>query len=153
MNGDKLSPGAIIDLTDWAELENADGSAFPVTPAKLHDLTSGDFLKVTSSLSHLYHALLNDGVVYSATAQLSGMSPHSWATAKVEPHSPLHGMGINFHSEASSFHGWPMWPSMSALSTSSAFENGGIFADRAISRFPEHQEYLPGSISGRRLLL
>lgn len=68
MNGDKLNPGAIIDLTNWAELENADGSAFPVTPAKLHDLTSGDFLKVTSSLSHLYHALLNDGVVYSATA-------------------------------------------------------------------------------------
>ncbi|MFD5774988.1 hypothetical protein [Streptomyces fungicidicus] len=68
MNGDKLNPCAIIDLTDWAELENADGSAFPVTPTKLHDLASGDFSKVASSVNHLYDALLNDGVVYSATA-------------------------------------------------------------------------------------
>ncbi|MEU9775448.1 MULTISPECIES: hypothetical protein [unclassified Streptomyces] len=68
MNGDKLNPCAIIDLTDWAELENADGPAFPVSPTKLRDLASGDFSKVTSSLNHLYDALLNDGVVYSATA-------------------------------------------------------------------------------------
>ncbi|WP_405899400.1 hypothetical protein OG242_19650 [Streptomyces sp. NBC_00727] len=68
MNGDKLNLCAIIDLADWAELGNADGSAFPDTPAKLHDLASGDFSKVTSSLNHLYYALLNDGVVYSATA-------------------------------------------------------------------------------------
>ncbi|WP_432123669.1 hypothetical protein [Streptomyces sp. C10-9-1] len=68
MNGDKLNPCAIIDLTDWAELENSDGPAFPVTPTKLRDLASGDFSKVTSSLNHLYDALLNDGVVYSATA-------------------------------------------------------------------------------------
>ncbi|MEU8741850.1 hypothetical protein [Streptomyces halstedii] len=68
MNGDKLNPCAIIDLANWAELENADGSAFPVTPAKLHDLASDDFSKVSSSLNHLYNVLLNDGIVYSATA-------------------------------------------------------------------------------------
>ncbi|WP_265868566.1 hypothetical protein [Streptomyces sp. SKN60] len=67
MNGDNLNPYAILNLTDWASLENADGSAFPDTPAKLRDLSSGDFPAVTSSLDHLYSALLNDGVVYSAT--------------------------------------------------------------------------------------
>ncbi|MFH9327903.1 hypothetical protein ACH4KU_02820 [Streptomyces althioticus] len=67
MNGDALNPNAIVDLTDWVSLENADGLAFPHTPARLRDLTSGDFSAVTSSLDHLNSALLNDGVVYSAT--------------------------------------------------------------------------------------
>ncbi|MGW9205486.1 hypothetical protein ACWGR4_00670 [Embleya sp. NPDC055664] len=67
MNGDNLNPYAIIDLTDWADLENADGVAFPDTPAKLRDLASGDFSAVVSSLDHLDNTLLNDGVVYSAT--------------------------------------------------------------------------------------
>ncbi|MEF2528341.1 MULTISPECIES: hypothetical protein [Streptomyces] len=67
MNGDNLNPQAILGLTDWANLENADGLAFPDTPARLRDLTSGDFSAVGSSLDHLYSALLNDGVVYSAT--------------------------------------------------------------------------------------
>ncbi|MEU6234430.1 hypothetical protein [Kitasatospora sp. NPDC047058] len=67
MNGDNLNPYAIIDLTDWANLENADGLAFPDTPARLCDLASGDFSAVTTSLNYLYSTLLNDGVVYSAT--------------------------------------------------------------------------------------
>ncbi|MFD7895406.1 hypothetical protein [Streptomyces sp. NPDC059743] len=67
MNGDNLNPYAIVNLTDWANLENADGLAFPDTPAKLRDLASGDLSAVTSSLNHLYNTLLNDGVVYSAT--------------------------------------------------------------------------------------
>ena len=65
---DNVNPLAILELTEWVNLENADGPAFPDTPARLRDLVSGDFSAVTSSLSHLYSALLNDGVVYSATA-------------------------------------------------------------------------------------
>ncbi|WP_415646255.1 hypothetical protein [Stackebrandtia soli] len=67
MNRKNFNPSAIVNLTDWANLENADGMAFPDTPAKLRDLVSGDFSAVTSSLDHLYNNLLNDGVVYSAT--------------------------------------------------------------------------------------
>ncbi len=67
MNGDNLNPYTIVELTDWENLENSDGPAFPDTPAKLRDLASGDLLAVTSSFTHLYGPLLNDGVVYSAT--------------------------------------------------------------------------------------
>ncbi|MEV8097779.1 hypothetical protein [Kitasatospora sp. NPDC085879] len=67
MTDDDLNPSAILDLTEWAGLENADGPAFPDTPAKLRDLVSRDPSAVASSLEHLYNSLLNDGVVYSAT--------------------------------------------------------------------------------------
>ncbi|MFF7215102.1 hypothetical protein ACFZAU_31945 [Streptomyces sp. NPDC008238] len=67
MTDGNLDPSAIVDLVGWADLENADGSAFPDTPAKLRDLMSGEIVAVTSSLDHLYSALLNDEVVYSAT--------------------------------------------------------------------------------------
>lgn len=68
VTGDTMNPCAILDLAEWADLENAHGSAFPDTPARLRDLVSGDRSAVTSSLEHLDNALLNDGVVYSATA-------------------------------------------------------------------------------------
>ncbi|WP_436532491.1 hypothetical protein [Actinoplanes sp. HUAS TT8] len=66
---DKFSdPSVILQTVNWSVMDNADGSAFPETPAKLADLASGDPDAVQSALDHLDSTLLNDGVVYSATA-------------------------------------------------------------------------------------
>ncbi|WP_157441259.1 hypothetical protein [Actinoplanes awajinensis] len=61
-------PSTILQAVDWSGLENADGCAYPETPAKLADLVATDPGAVQGALDHLDNALLNDGVVYSATA-------------------------------------------------------------------------------------
>lgn len=62
-------PAGILAETDWSALEQDYGSsAFPETPARLSGLVSGDPDTVRAALSHLDDTLVNDGVVYSATA-------------------------------------------------------------------------------------
>lgn len=60
---------ALLQRTDWSQLEHGSGPAAPGTPAKLAGLTSGDDDKaaVTIALNHLWDDLLHQGSLYSAT--------------------------------------------------------------------------------------
>jgi hypothetical protein len=103
MTHEPPDPSVILADVDWSILENANGPAFPETPTKLAALVSGDPNAVKSALDHLGNALLNDGVVYSATAPAvwyvaallgdprSGKSLALYALGREEGKYPLRG--------------------------------------------------------------
>ncbi|MFD9323919.1 hypothetical protein ACFWDQ_40910 [Streptomyces sp. NPDC060053] len=67
MSGEFSHYYALLDETDWSQLDHGGGPADPGTPAKLAGLVSGDSDAVTIALNHLWNDLLHQGSLYSAT--------------------------------------------------------------------------------------
>ncbi|NMO56351.1 hypothetical protein HH310_34890 [Actinoplanes sp. TBRC 11911] len=91
MTDELPEPRRILEETDWAGLQNRDGAAYPVTPAMLRNLTSGDQQAVSAALGHLSRELMEYPNVYSAavpaaryvTALLALLTPEKTLRAQL----------------------------------------------------------------------